>query len=84
MRTIPLLFLLLATLSAQSLVVDLTGTDLADPTGPAALLHVHDVCHARSVAFAVDVAGGSSAELTLRGCGLLGLLQRPSTAVVPG
>jgi anti-anti-sigma factor len=74
----------LARRASGSLVIDLTDADLADPTGPAALLHIYDVCRTRSIAFAVDVAPGSAAEATLRGCGLLGLLRRPSTGVVPG
>jgi anti-anti-sigma factor len=68
----------------EAIVVDLSEAELGDPTGPAALLHVHDVCHARSVGFAVVVAARSPAETTLRSCGLLALLQRSSTGVVPG
>jgi anti-anti-sigma regulatory factor len=73
-----------------ALVVDLSDAELLDPTGPAAVLHVHDVCRTRGIGFTVVIAAGSSAERVLRGCGLLSLFtaaHRPtplSTAVVPG
>lgn len=73
-----------------ALVVDLSDTELLDPTGPAAILHVHDVCRARGIGFSVVVPSGSSAERVLRGCGLLSLFAASrlptalSTEVVPG
>jgi len=74
----------------SAIVVDLTDAELLDPTGPAAILHVHDVCRIRGIGFSVVIAPGSSAERVLRDCGLLSLFtaaRRPfplSTAVVPG
>jgi anti-anti-sigma regulatory factor len=46
----------------RALVVDLTDSELRDPTGPAALLHVHDVCRIRNVLFSVAVQHGSQAQ----------------------
>jgi anti-anti-sigma factor len=85
----------LAHSGVRGLVVDLADCDLLDATGPAALLHVHDVCRVRGMAFSAHVTPGSAAERCLRGCGLLTLLTRPpvasrgavvesSTGVVPG
>lgn len=73
-----------------ALIVDLSATELLDPTGPAAILHVHDVCRARGIGFSVDIPSGSPAERVLRGCGLLSLFavsRLPaalSPEVVPG
>lgn len=78
----------LAHADPDALVVDLSEAELLDPTGPAAILHVHDVCRIRGVAFSVVIRPGSTAERVLRDCGLLGLFTARtaplSTAVVPG
>jgi anti-anti-sigma regulatory factor len=75
---------------ARVLVVDLSDTELLDPTGPAAILHVHDVCRTRGMPFSVVFRPGSAVEGVLRDCGLLSLFKArrtagpSSTAVVPG
>jgi anti-anti-sigma factor len=79
----------LAHSEASALVVDLSDAELLDPTGPAAILHVHDVCRTRGIGFSVVIPPGSAVERALRDCGLLSLFtaRRPaplSTAVVPG